>query len=355
MTNTHYSPTPPQPPAPHPGPPSGYTSESTPQQSKGLGISAMVTGIVALVLAVIPIIGVVSFVLGLVAIGLGIFAVLKSKGKGQGIAGIITGAASLVLALIVSFIVGAFFSAVDQGLRDVQEELQRELDEGTEISLDDTEIGALPETPQAYSALTVLGDEEALPEGTDGEVSVVAISEPENNTSFGFIVQNQTDQAVSRIEVSGRAISTDGETLGTGASHSVFPNVVLPGGYAFGYVYVDTSEHSLPVGASIPELRIDYTEGLGRFENMIGVDIENFEELASGDLTGDVVNPHASAVSGPIAIDTVCLTSDERVIYDGTYSDNDTVEAGGSSTWTMSFYSDRPECAVRLLSARGFE
>ena len=39
--------------------------------------------------------------------------------------------------------------------------------------------GSLPDTPQAYSALTIIGDESALPAGSDGEVSVVAISEPD--------------------------------------------------------------------------------------------------------------------------------------------------------------------------------
>lgn len=227
--------------------------------------------------------------------------------------------------------------------------------DAVETDAETDEGGDLPDTPSAYSTLTIEGDEGALPEGEEGEVSVVAISEPESSTSFPFILQNRTDEAVSRVEVSGRAIGSDGETLGTGGSHMVTPNVVEPGAYAFGYVYVDSSDMSLPAGASIPELRVDFTEGLGDFENVIGLDIENFEELPNGDLTGDAVNPHDEVVTGPIGIDSVCLSGDDRVTYNSTYSENDTVSAGEAAIWTISNYSgDSAECAVRLVGASGF-
>lgn len=217
------------------------------------------------------------------------------------------------------------------------------------------EADDLPDSPEAYSALMIQGDEEALPEGEEGEVSVVAISEPDSNTSFPFIVQNRTDQAVSRIEVSGRAIGPDEATLGTGASHMVSPNVVEPGGYAFGYVYVDSSDMSLPDGASIPDLRVDFTEGLGDFENITVLDIENFEELPNGDLTGDATNPHDAEVTGPIGVDSLCLSGDERVTYTSTFADNDTVAPGEAAIWTISNYGGEiPECAVRLVGASGY-
>lgn len=221
----------------------------------------------------------------------------------------------------------------------------------------EAEVGDdLPDTPEAYSTLTIEGDEAALPEGEEGEVSVVAISEPESNsTSFPFIVHNRTDQAVSRVEVSGRAIGSDDATLGTGASQTVHPNVVEPGGYAFGYVYVDSSDMSLPDGASIPDLRVDLTEGLGDFENITSLDIENFEELPNGDLTGDAMNPHDEEVTGPISVDSVCLSGDERVTHSSTFADNDNVAPGEAAIWTISNYGDdMPECAVRLVGASGY-
>ena len=215
---------------------------------------------------------------------------------------------------------------------------------------------SIPDTPQAYSALTMIGDESALPAGTDGEVSVVAISEPDGGTSFPFIVHNGTDEPISRIEVSGRAVGPDNATLGTGASQSIEPNFVLPGGYAIGYVYIDTSEYKLPAGSSIPDLRIQFTEGLGDFENIVMLDVKNFEQLASGDLTGDVKNPHDITVDGPISIASACLTADGKVVDQQDFADSDTVPPGGSVTWTISSYGEKPDkCLVRLIGASGYE
>lgn len=214
----------------------------------------------------------------------------------------------------------------------------------------------LPDTPQAYSTLAVIGDKSALPAGTEGKVSVVAISEPDGGTSFPIILHNGTDEPISRIEVSGRAMGPDKATLGTGSSQSIEPNVVLPGDYAIGYVYIDTSDFKIPVGSSIPDLRIQFTEGLGDFENIIAVDVENFEQLPNGDLTGDVKNPHDITVSGPISVASSCLAADGKVKRQDTFTDGDTAPAGESVTWTMSSYGDRPEkCVVRLLGASGFE
>lgn len=214
----------------------------------------------------------------------------------------------------------------------------------------------LPDTPQAYSPLTLVGNKAALPAGTDDEVTVVAISEPNSGTSFPFIVHNGTDQAISRIEVSGRAQGAGGATLGTGVSQSIEPNIVLPDGYAIGYVYVETSDYELPAGSSIPDLRIQFEEGLGEFENIIALDVENSEQLKNGDLVGDVINPHDVTVTGPISVTTACLTTDGTVSERNDFTDGDTVPAGGSVTWTISSYGEKPEkCALRLVGASGFE
>lgn len=187
-------------------------------------------------------------------------------------------------------------------------------------------------------------------------MTVVAISEPDGGTSFPFIVHNGTDQAISRIEVSGRAQDADGTTLGTGASQSIEPNVVLPDGYAIGYVYIETSDYELPAGSSIPDLRIQFEEGLAEFENIIALDVENVEQLKSGDLVGDVSNPHDVTVGGPISVATACLAADGTVTQRNEYTDGDTVPAGGSVTWTLGSYGEKPEkCAVRLVGASGFE
>lgn len=272
----------------------------------------------------------------------------------------------VVLAVVVGFILLcggclAVVAGMDDGSDDVGDEAPSDapttvVSNGELEPTEAPETAVLPDTPQAYSALTVIGKRKALPRGTDGEVTVVAISEPDGGTSFPFILHNGTDTPISRIEVSGRAKGPDGTTLGTGASQTVEPNVVLPDGYAIGYVYIDTSAFELPAGSSIPDLRIQFTEGLGDFENIIALDVKNVEQLATGDLTGDVTNPHDIVVEGPIGVLSACLTADGTVLRRDGFTDGDTVPPGGSVTWTMSSYGDAPEqCAVRLVGASGFE
>lgn len=269
----------------------------------------------------------------------------------------------VVLAVVIGFILlcGGCLAVV-AGMDDGSNEASDDSSSRTRVPRDESkpeetsDATVLPDTPQSYSALTVIGKEKALPGGTDGDVTVVAISEPDGGTSFPFILHNGTDNPISRVEVSGRAEGPDGTTLGSGTSQSIEPNVVLPDGYAIGYVYIDTSEYELPAGSSIPDLRIQFTEGLGDFENIIGLDVENVEQLASGDLTGDVTNPHDITVGGPISVASACLTADGTVLERNGFTDGDTVPAGGSVTWTMSSYGDEPEsCVVRLVGASGFE
>ena len=60
-------------------------------------------------------------------------------------------------------------------------------------------------------------------------------------------------------------------------------------------------------------------------------------------------------VGGPIGLDTVCLTADNEVSYDLTYADSDDIDAGDSTTWTLSSYREVPDCAVRLMTASGYD
>src|SRR5699024_12645648 len=73
-------------------------------------------------------------------------------------------------------------------------------------------------------------------------------------------------------------------------------------------------------GASIPDVNIDFTEGIGRFENVIGLDIDYIEQLANGDLTGGVNNPHVITVEGTISINNLLLAIDGQFLSDLTYA-----------------------------------
>jgi hypothetical protein len=294
----------------------------------------MVLGSIAVILALIPMIGVVSFLLGLAAIGLGIYAVVKHKGKGQGIAGIITGAVGVMVALVVTLTTGAIVSLV-------------EVDTHTNSEFLENERAA---TPDAHSELTVLGDEDALPQGEEGEVSVVSINHTDYTTMFPVLVHNTTDHAVTEINISGTAIDADGETLGSGTSLRLSPTVAPPGGYAYGYISIDSSDLHLPSGAAMRDISVDYVEESNADKAVVNLDIENVVELDDGNLSGDVTNQHDATVAVPI-IDILCVRPDDRLSFDNTYVEAVSMVAGESANWTLRPHRDATDCKAQLVSA----
>lgn len=214
----------------------------------------------------------------------------------------------------------------------------------------------LPDTPQAYSHLTVLGDESALPVGTEGELSVAAVGTAgKEDSSLPVLVHNLTDEPVSSLQVSGRGRDKNGNVIGSGASQGFEPNVVEPGGYAIGYVYIETDDLYLPKGTVLEDISIDSTPGLGEFDNRIAVDVENVDQLPNGGFTGDLVNPHDVAVTGPISVAALCIGPSGQLTHLSDYADREELTAGARSTFTITNYGSGLGCAATLLGASGYD
>lgn len=233
-----------------------------------------------------------------------------------------------------------------------QPDEEADLDEEPAAAEDDEEpvdepTDTLPDTPQAYAALTVEGADPAI----DDSGAVTLILGAPDGQLFPFVAYNGTAAPVSRIEVSGRAVDADGNTLGSGSSQSVEPNVVAPGGVAFGIVWIG---EELPDGATLDDAQVDYTDGLGQYENIVQIDIDQIEFL-EGQITGTVSNPHDIEVSGPISVGVVCLGGDgipTKVV--SSYTDRDDVQAGGTSTFSMMLF-DPLDCAGTLAGSSGYD
>jgi hypothetical protein len=133
----------------------------------------------------------------------------------------------------------------------------------------------------------------------------------------------------------------------------VQPNVIEPGGYAIGFVYGGANELE-GVTASVDDPAIDYTEGLGDYENIVQLDVEELE-ATDGGFTGQLANPHDLEVGGPIDVTIACLDGDGVVteIF-STFADRDDIEAGGSSSFTANIYSDQPDCAGLIAGTSGY-
>lgn len=221
---------------------------------------------------------------------------------------------------------------------------------------DSDEPAALPELPQSYSALRIEGDADRLPAGAAGEVSIVAINAPEDGSAFPFVLHNRTGEPISRIEVTGQALTAAGDELGTGASQAITPNVVLPDGYAIGYIYVETPDFKLPAGAQITEPRLRFSTGLNRFENLITVDVSTFAHHLGDRFTGEVTNPHPVVVAGPLNVEVTCVDDAGHLHHHSGFVDTESLEAGDSVAWTIPlFAATPPECVVSLAGASGYD
>jgi hypothetical protein len=209
----------------------------------------------------------------------------------------------------------------------------------------------LPDSPQAHTSLYTDGVEPAL-DATDGEVAVAAIAPVDDSGSFPMIVHNGTDQPISRVEVSGAAVGSDGATVSSGSSQGFEPNVIEPGGIGIGYVYVS---YDLPDGLTLEQISIDYTTGLGDFENIVGVDVTDVSSSADR-VTGTLTNPHDVGIDGPVSVGLACLDDAGALMgVHSTFADRDAIDSGGSSTFTVESYGRPLDCAGIILGASGFD
>lgn len=204
------------------------------------------------------------------------------------------------------------------------------------------------DSPQSYYSVATIGEVPELPSGDD--VAIVMTATPDSGL-IPMAIYNGTDGPISNLEVSGRALDGDGETLGQGSSQGFEPTYVPAGEHTFGYVYIGMDD--LPADVVLDEPSIDYDEGVGDYENEVSVDVAEPEKLEDS-IIGAVVNPHDIPVTGPISVQVACFNADgELTTVAGSFAERDDLEPGDSSTFEISFYGDF-DCDSGVLAASGF-
>lgn len=212
------------------------------------------------------------------------------------------------------------------------------------------ELTELPDVPQARSVLTPVGSLPDLPTA-QGEVAVVLIAEVLDETptprSISFVIHNGTEQPVSSVQVSGRAVDSSGSTVGAGRDQGVQPGLILPGGYGIGYVYIGDA---LPPGTELVDVQVDFTQGLSSYLRTFSLDLIDIEFL-DRNAVGSIRNPtEIDAVASQV---TVACFSEDGSLHEVTWSapDRDVIEAGGTSTFSV-YTPER--CAGALVEAQGY-
>ena len=228
---------------------------------------------------------------------------------------------------------------------DVDDEPAEEPDDGEPAGDEDGEVD---DSPHAYRSLH--GEQDPEFDTVDGEVTVTISGF--DGSYFPFVVHNGSDELITRVEVTGQVVDSDGDPVGSGSTHGIEPHVLGPDDYAFGYVYGGSD---VPDDAELPEPAVDFEEGIGQFENRIQVDVDDVTETGDG-FTGEVSNPHDVEVSGPVGVAVACLDGGGQLVEVLTsYTDRDDLEAdGGSSTYTVTAFSE-VECDALIVGASGYD
>ena len=215
---------------------------------------------------------------------------------------------------------------------------------------DDDGAESLPDDPASYSTLHVEGLEPDV-DPVAGDVTLAL--GPSTGSAVPFVAYNGTGGPISRLSVSGSFVDGGGERITSGRSQAVHPNVVEDDSVAFGFVYAGPNE--LPGDATLADPAVDYTDGLGDFENIVALDVEEFA-ATDGGFTGTVANPNDAADAGPIGVEVACLdNSGTAVDVLSTFADRDDIEPDGAATFTVDMFGDDPdECAGTMAGASGY-
>lgn len=200
--------------------------------------------------------------------------------------------------------------------------------------------------------LSIKGNFE-IPAGKDGALSIVVIGEPEPASgTVPVVIRNMTSTPLTNLEVTGTARDGAGELMGSGSSQGFAPELVNPGEWAFGYVYID--------GVTVSkDAKFDFTAtGSEPDEFLSSVDVEIVEvALTEGsfgkNLTGIVKNPTENEVSGPVDVSAACFNKSGSLISTQSgFADSDPLPVGGTSSFSIDLF-EKP-CQFFAIGSSGY-
>lgn len=229
----------------------------------------------------------------------------------------------------------------------------------TSTAAADGRASPAPTTPPTAIVSTMMAGtaHPAVTPGTIGQLDVVYIGAPISNSSLGTIVPvvvwNGTGQTAAHIDVSGIAKDAAGTVLGSGDSQDINPTNVAAQGVAFGMVYF---RQSIPIGSSL-NLTATGDEGPSSYLLDAQVAQANFSpsQFGHGTITGEVINPQAVTMRGPIEADAYCFSNAGLLtgVFPGFISGDGGLAPGATAGYSISIYLD-VDCPTFLVGSSGF-
>lgn len=224
-------------------------------------------------------------------------------------------------------------------------------DNAAQEPAEDSVEGAAIE-PATSPMLNIKGNFE-IPAAEDQALSIVVIGKPDQASgTVPVVIRNMTSSPLTNLEVSGTARDGAGELMGSGSSQGFAPELVNPGEWAFGYVYIDGVK-------AAKDTDFDFTAtGSEPDEFMGSVDVEIVEvALTKGsygnNLTGIVKNPTDKEVSGPVDVSAACFDKSGALISVQTgYADSDPLPPGGTSSFSVDLFEE--PCEFFAMGSSGY-
>jgi hypothetical protein len=185
-----------------------------------------------------------------------------------------------------------------------------------------------------------------LPDGDDG-LSLILSGKLDRSGSVPVIVRNNTEEALIRIAVQGTAKSS-GKLVGTGADQGLHPNLVMPGEFAFGYVYFESTK--FPANTKYAFTVNAESADEASFETILDVVVTR-AELVPGNFGDNVVgfvrNPYDTDVGGPIDVSLICMNdSGELTGHEGSFTNKDGAAPGEKLSFRIDVFEDCPNFIV---------
>ena len=161
-----------------------------------------------------------------------------------------------------------------------------------------------------------------------------------------------TTAPLTNREVSGTARDGAGKLMGSGSSQGFAPELVNPGEWAFGYVFIDGVK-------AAKDTEFDFTATGNEPDDFLSsVDVEIVEVAQTkgnfGDsLTGILKNPTDEKVSGPVDVSAACFDKSGSLISTQSgFADSDSLAPGGTSSFSIDLFDD--PCEFFAMGSSGY-
>lgn len=214
-----------------------------------------------------------------------------------------------------------------------------------------------PRPKNARASMFVTGNASpVLPAGKSGVVALVSEgARTDQSGSLPVVMRNNTSHTVARITASGTIQNASGKLIATGSDQGFMPNLVQPGGIAFGYIYFQDPSASIPPGGKVSIQLGSTPASQDAYENIRELKVEN-TNLTVGEsgkqILGQAVDQYHYRISGPIGVDVACFDKTGRVLdVDSDFASPDNLMPGQTASYTVSLTS---RCPVYLVAASGF-